>query len=185
MLWIIWTAVALAGGILVEAQVPVEVLVEDRPYVKMFYPGQARFDWELGTVEVTLMIQGKPRKISVEVPETGYIRVIAGRHGVSHDTPPEQTAAATESQVIFRAVGREPVQLRLGAQRHVVAPQQEFTTTLTTGKHAVEVRNLDGTLIWARGHLNLSGQEDVIVQMLEGRLPEVIGLGSQFLSSGR
>lgn len=181
MLWMFFIAAAFGGGIVVDANLPVEVLIEDQPYVKMFYPGQARFERDAGPVTLTLMVQGKPQRLNVEVPATGYAQIIVGRNGVSNGAPVPESTQEITSEVVFRTMGQETIQLRIGKERHIITPGKEFATVLSKGKHRIELRNIDGTLIWARGHLDLSGQQDVVVQMLAGRLPEVVGQGSQFL----
>ena len=185
MLWILWIAAAVAGGMVIDAEVPVQVLVNDRPYVQMYHPGQSRFDYKPGPAEVTLLINGKPKRLAVTIPETGHLQLIVGRNGISHAQEDNKTPASTETEVVFRAMGTEAVQVRLGEKRHIISPDAAFSTSLTTGRHLIEVRNNDGTLIWAKGQLELSGLENVVVQLAEGRMPEVIGNGSQFLTRSR
>jgi hypothetical protein len=184
MFLIFYAVMALAGGVIIDAEVPVELRVEGRPYLTLLYPAQARFEHPKGATELTLFVNGVPRKITVQIPETGHVRVVVGRNGVSHSTPDDDTPVAKDSTVVFRAIGLESVQLRIDGERHFVSPKQPLSVKLTTGRHPMEVRNNEGTLIWAKGILELSGRENVVVQMTEGRMPEVVGSGSQFLTKG-
>jgi len=183
MIWMLLTALAFGGGVVVDAKVPVEILVDDQPYAKLFYPAQVRLDRKSGPVRLTLMIQGNAKNIDVAIPKSGYAQVVVGRNGVSNGAPIQEATTGEDSKVVFRTMGLETIQLRLGKERHIITPGKEFSVALSKGKHRLELRNMDGTLIWAKGHLDLSGQEDVVVQMLAGRMPEVVGQGSQFLTT--
>ena len=185
MIWNLFLASALAGTVIIDNEIPVELRIEERTVMKLLYPSQARFEHEAGETPLTLLINGKPKQITVDIPKTGAVRVVVGRNGISHTVNKTPTEAKENTQVVFRALGVEPLQLRLGTVRQVVTPDEEFSTTLPTGRHPIEIRNLDGTLLWATGQLELSGYEEVVVQLVEGRMPEVIGHGSQFYTRGR
>ena len=185
MIWNLFLASALAGTVIIDNEIPVEVRIEQRTVMKLLYSAQARFEHSPGKTQLTLLVNGKPKEIAVDIPETGSVRVIVGRNGISHTVDQTPVEAKEQTEVVFRALGSEPLQLRLGTKRHIVTPDAEFSTTLPTGRHPIEVRNLDGTLLWAAGQLELSGLEQVIVQLVEGRMPEVIGHESQFYTRGR
>ena len=185
MIWLLFLASALAGNVIIDNEVPVEVRIEQRTMMKLLYPSQARFEYAAGPTQLTLLVNGEPKNIAIQIPEDGDVRVVVGRNGISHTTDAKPTVAQKETAVTFRALGVEPIQLRLGNKRHVVTPDEEFSTTLQSGRHPVEIRNLEGTLLWAAGQLELSGLENVVVQLIEGRMPEVVGKGSQFYVRGR
>ena len=184
MLWIFWITIALGGGIVVDAEVPVEVRIEEQPYVKMYYPGQARFEWTPGTVDVTVLINGKANVLTLLVPEIGHVQIIAGRNGLSHDKTVTPLPVAESTGVIFRTSGPDSIQIRLNKARHQVSPGLDLAHSLPSGKHNIEIRNSAGTIIWARGQLDLSGREDVVVQLSAGKMPEVVGLDSHFIAAG-
>lgn len=184
MIWYIFVISAFAGGFMVDAKVPVEVRIAEQSYLKLYYPGQARMEYPAGPVDITLMVNGHPSIINVEIPTEGYTQLVVGRNGTSISEQRVTTEAKASSPVTFRAVGLESMQIRLNNAKHTVAPEKEMQHTLATGTHKLEIRNEAGTLVWAKGILNVSGKEPVIIQLSEGRLPEVIGLESDFSSSG-
>ena len=184
MIWYFFVISAFAGGFIVDAQVPVELRIGEQAYVKLYYPGQTRMEFASGEVDMTVLVNGNPSSVRMNIPETGYAQLVVGRNGTSIADKTIHAEIMAESPVTFRAVGRESVQIRLNNQKHLVSPEREFKQTLATGTHKLEIRNEGGTLVWAKGVLNVSGKEPVVLQLSEGRLPEVIGLDSEFSSSG-
>jgi hypothetical protein len=47
----------------------------------------------------------------------------------------------------------------------------------------MSLRNGGGTVIWVRGELHIDG-DGAIVQLADGRMPEVLGQGGQFVAEG-
>ena len=184
MIWYFFVISAFAGGFIVDAQVPVELRIGEQTYVKLYYPGQTRMEYAPGDVDMTVLVNGNPSTVRMDIPESGYAQLVVGRNGTSVAERTTQSEVKAESPVTFRAVGRESMQIRLNNTKYSVSPDHELKQTLSTGTHKLEIRNEEGTLVWAKGVLNVSGKEPVVLQLSEGRLPEVIGLDSEFSSSG-
>jgi hypothetical protein len=72
-------------------------------------------------------------------------------------------------------VGGGSAQVRVDGARHHLSGGDRITLTLAPGPHAMSVRSQDGTSVWAAGTLSVSGGAPVIVQIAEGRMPEVGG----------
>src|SRR5262245_17762376 len=103
MLSFLLAPLAAAGTVVVDARIPVEGWRSDRLVGEVAMPAELHIPADVGPVEVTLMIGGKPVKETVEVPATGAALVIVGRTGVTTGVRemPVPTAASTSSQVEF------------------------------------------------------------------------------------
>jgi hypothetical protein len=55
---------------------------------------------------------------------------------------------------------------------------------LPVGEHPMSLRSSDGTSVFARGVLTVSGGKDLVVQVTEGLMPETSGEGISFSSGG-
>ena len=87
------------------------------------------------------------------------------------------------------ARGRPPswrlsAQLRIGKQRLNIDAGQSTSLTLSPGDHVISLRNHDGTVIWAQRTLHVGAQEGLVVQLSDGRMPELFGAGRFHPSGG-
>jgi hypothetical protein len=186
MLTLLLPAIALAGELVIDAKVPVEVRMGNQPLAQTYVPALLRLPAPTGPAELQIFVDGAPHKLHVEIPEVGESWVIAGRTGLSTEqrvvAPPEVVALV---QVEVRAVGKETVLVQVGNERHLIRPDSASTLELPPGRHAVKVRSADATVIWATGHLDLDGTSPVRMQVSDGRMPEVSGPGVRWTSGGR
>jgi len=190
-MWILLFAqFALAGTVVIDARVPVEVWIDGALIGELAAPAQLYVEAPTGAVAVTLLIGGQPQKETVQVPEVGKALVIVGRTGVTTGTiEPEVAAAAaggaaaapdpsaTSSLVEFRSAAREDVLLVVGKERVTLAPGTTRKFDLTHGTTQLSLRDSSGTVVWAHGTLDVVG-DGLIVQVADGRLPEISGAGS-------
>ncbi len=137
------------------------------------WPGRLAFDVAPGDHVVRVWIGGNPVDMEVEVVSEEEVLVIAGRTGVSVSDSAAPPPATTAVDVSMRVVGVPAVQLRLDDARHVVKAGADATFTLAPGTHKLSVRSADGTAVWSNGVLEVRGP--AVVQLSEGRLPEVSG----------
>lgn len=169
---------ALAGTLVLDAKVPTELRSEGSQLVQIYVPGEVRLELGSGIIDLIVFRNGNPETVRVEIPEEGEARLIVGKAGVSAPAPSEAAATprevAPETNVEFRTVGSIAVMVQLDQKRIRVSPGTPHTLTLPTGTHAIKVRSSDGTVIWAQGNLDLGGH-DTVVQLTEGRGPEVSG----------
>jgi hypothetical protein len=166
------------GSLVVDARVPVEVMVNGAKLAALYAPGEARFRVEAGHHRLSLWTNGTPTAVELDVAEATEARVLVGRTGVTTSTGP--VAAPAPADVVpveFRVVGTPAAQVRVGDGRQVVQAGRAFTLALTPGPHPLSVRSEDGTAIWATGTLEVTGAP-VVVQIAEGRVPEVSGSAS-------
>jgi hypothetical protein len=168
----------VAGALVVDARVPVEILVNGAKLASLYAPGESRFQVEVGHHRVSLWTNGKPTDVELDVAEGQEARVLVGRTGVTTSSGPISTPPAADAVAVeFRVVGTPGAQVRVDDGRHAVQSGRTFTLELAPGAHPLSVRSADGTAIWATGTLQVTGSP-VVVQIAEGRVPEVSGSGS-------
>jgi len=166
------------GPMVVEAHVPVELMVDGVKLAQLWYPGTARFDIVGGSHVVRVYVDGNPQDVNVDIQPGSETHVLVGRTGVSVTKAETQPASDVDAvSVELRVVGGGAAQIRVDGERHHLSGGDRLTLTLPPGSHAMSVRSSDGTAIWAAGTLSLTGGAPVVVQIAEGRLPEVGGPG--------
>jgi hypothetical protein len=180
-------SLALAGTLVVDANVPTEVRVDGRLIVEIYEAGVFRTDVPAGSHEVVVYLSGEGTRQSLLLPEQGEVVVGVGRTGVSWPAAARSAVAVAApdgpGSVSFRSVAREDVVVTVGRARHLVPAGGTLDLELAAGDHAVSVRSGDGTVVWARGHLTVTGP-GLIVQLNDGRMPETLGEGGRFTPDG-
>jgi hypothetical protein len=171
--------VAQPGGpMVVEARVPVELMVDGVKIAQLWYPGTARFDIVGGPHVVRVYVDGNPQDVSVEIQPGHETHVLVGRSGISVTKAEVAAPGPVDAvSVELRVVGGGAAQVRVDGARHTLSGGDRLTLSLPPGPHAMSVRSSDGTAIWAAGTLSLTGGAPVVVQITEGRMPEVGGPG--------
>lgn len=166
------------GALRIDARIPADIVVDGSRMAQLYTAGQLEVAVPTGLHEVFITTNGVQRRIEVSVPSGGVARVLVGRNGLSGDLLREEPEAVEATPVEFRATGDEGIEVRIGRQSLRVAPGSSSVIELAPGEHPCTLRNLDGTVIWARGTLHVAGAEVVVVQFTEGRAPEISGEGS-------
>jgi hypothetical protein len=179
-MWTLFLSSAFAGQLVVDAAVPAEVVINGQKAAELFFPGVLRLEVAPGQVPVTIFVDGKPQTVTIDVPNEGSAVLLVGKSGVTTGTPPDDVAAGAVVAVEFRVAGTEPLQLMVDDGRKSLSPGAVYKLSLASGDHKLSVRASDGTVIWARGTLALSGMgtAPVVVQIAEGRMPETTDGGA-------
>jgi hypothetical protein len=182
MIALLLASFALAGDLVVEARVPVELYVDGHPVAKLFQPGVLRTPLPSGEVEVGLFVDGRLEKRRVVLAEADAV-IVAGRTGLSWPEDslavPAGGGAAPEAvggTVSLRSVADEDIVVQLSRERHHLPVGGELSVEVPAGTHRMSVRSGDGTVIWANGTLSVFAA-GAIVQVSDGRMPEVLGGG--------
>lgn len=162
------------GTLVVDAAIPVEVAVDGRPVAQIFQASVVHIPVRIGSRKVTLLLNGAPTRLLVDVADEGESQIIVGKTGIT-TRQAAPTDAADEAPVELRIVGDEGLRLTLDNQRYRLSPGDSQTLELTRGDHTVEIRSGDGLALYARGDLLVHGTGPVVVQLSAGRAPEVIG----------
>ncbi|MBA2319981.1 MAG: hypothetical protein H0V89_02395 [Deltaproteobacteria bacterium] len=173
------------GLVFVEAHVPTEIRINKRPVAQLYVPATIEIAAPIGEQELTVLVGGESHVFPMTVPSAPDRAVVMiGRSGTtvrSEAKPPPGVAAQVPLEL--RGVGPGPVQIRIANERYRVESGATVGLSLLAGEYPISVRSTDGTAIWATGRLTVSGGDLVIVQLTEGRLPEVSGAGV-FVANG-
>ncbi|MBX2798812.1 MAG: hypothetical protein KTR31_14145 [Myxococcales bacterium] len=166
--------------LVVDSKVPAEVLVDGQKLAQLWAPGEVAFQIIPGAHALRLYTNGDASDFPLVLAAGGEVRVMVGRTGISLDDSADPTAASDdEAQTVpveFRTMGRG-VQLRLDRQRITLTEGERKSVELAPGNHRLSVRSQDGTVIWANGTLEVQRGASLVVQVAEGRMPELSGSG--------
>ena len=168
---------AQAGTVRVETTVATEVRMAGIPIVKTYSAGTVSLpDIAPGLHDFEVYRYGKARSISVEVPETGTVRLMVGEDTLTTDTPPPP-ASTNAPEVRMKASAGQRFSILVDGKRSALlhADRPLMFDQLAPGSHTVEVRSIDNLTIWARGTLDLQPGDELELLIAEGRLPEVFG----------
>jgi hypothetical protein len=181
-------ATAVAGEVVIDARVPAEIEVERQKWATLLRPGVVRFSASPGTLAMVVYVDGDPQPVAVTVPATGAATVLIGRSGVTGGVDVKVGAAAADAVVGPAAVevrnsGARPVMVRVDGVAYTIDPRSPLSWSMPAGIYRFEVRDVAGRAVWARGRLQVGGGP-VVVQVSEGRFPEVSGDRSTFTPDG-
>lgn len=173
-----------AGGLTIDAKVPAEIRLDGHIVGQFFVPGRLEVPVEPGEHKLAVVRDGKPEELAVRVPDEGAV-VVVGKTGTTLGPALAADRADPHApvEVEVRVSGNTPVQLRLGDQRFDLSPGRVIKVELPVGTHGFSFRNRSGTLIWAKGELELAGGP-VVMQIAEGRMPELSGDARIFGDAG-
>ena len=168
---------AHAGTVRVETTVATEVRMAGVPIVKTYSAGTVSLpDVAPGLHDFEVYRYGKARSISIEVPETGTVRLMVGEDTLSTDTPPP--AESTTAPVVqLKATTGQRFSILVDGKRSALlhADRPLMFDHLGPGAHEIEVRSIDNLTVWTRGTLDLQPGDELQLVIAEGRLPEVFG----------
>lgn len=186
MLWALLVGIALGGEVVVEAKVPTEVWMAGQKIAENSYPCQVRFEAPDGEVDLLLVVNGANNTVKVTVPTTGAALVHVGRTGITtgHTDAPTLAAGQTATRVQFRSAAREDLVLYVDGGKHELSPAAVLSIDLDLGDHKVSLRSRDGTIVYATGLLRVEG-DGLVVQLADGRMPEIAGDGGSFSPGNR
>lgn len=176
------------GSLLVDAKVPAEILIDGERIGQLFVATELRVAVPAGAHTLSVVREGRPEDLTVDIVEAADTVLVVGRNGTSVGSRLEELAVQDDPDALVavdvRVTGEARLQLRLGGSRFDLVPGQAMTLHLPQGSHPVSLRNHNGTVVWATGSLVLKGGDTAVVQLAEGRLPELSGYG-RFVSTGR
>lgn len=158
-----------------DCKVPAEILVDGVKVGQLWFPGSATWKVAAGPHHVRIYVAGQPTEHPVSTVADASYTFLVGRTGTTMSNTTTAAPAATGPvRVGVRVVGAQAAQVRIDDRRETVVAGQELVLELPTGTHPLSLRSAEGTAIWSTGVLELTGGP-VILQVSEGRMPEVSG----------
>lgn len=167
---------ALAGDLVVDASVPLELRDGNRLVARTWAPTTFRLPrLDAGPHLLSITAGGSDRSLTAQVPDAGGIKVIVGKAApVTEDLPAVEAPSTT---LELRAASGQQFALILDGKRTVV-----FTDVyplrlegLAAGDHHVELRSDDLLTIWAHGTLTLPDKGRVVLNADRGAPLDVLG----------
>ena len=172
------------GTLHIDAKLPAEVLVDGAKIAQLWHPGALTVAVSAGPHTLRIYTHGDPEDFPVQIEPDAQTRVVVGRTGITLDSLAAAPAdPATPVAVELRSVGGS-AQVRLADRRIELDNGERVSVQLAPGDHRMSVRSRDGTVIWATGVLEVGVGEGLVVQVAEGRLPELSGAGRFHASGG-
>ncbi len=168
----------LGGRLVVQTKLPAEVLVDGAKLAQIWAPATVMFDIEAGPHELRVYTQGEPTNLPIVLKAGKELSVVVGRTGITLEESAVASAPADAATVPveFRCVGA-PLQIRLDRERLQLAEGDKVSVDLAPGRHEMSVRNAAGTVMWATGTLEVQPRRGLVVQVSDGRMPELFGPG--------
>lgn len=170
------------GHLVLDARLPMELLVDGQPLAQLYKAGEVRLELLAGTRRIRVYTNGLPNDLDIVVPQDGEVHLLAGRSGVTVGNAaravPVEVAATTEIPVQVRMTDNTGARLHVDQHRYEIGAGAQLDLSLPSGSHDVSIRSENGTVVWAHGTLMVTGPDPVVLQLSEGRLPEVSGKGS-------
>lgn len=173
---------AQAGEFVADVKVPARLSIDGEIVAEVYRESLLRVPYPDGDHKLVVTTEGVPKTFPITIDPDVPVVVLVGRSGttVGSDDPAPRPMAVGESNVRFRVSGRDRLMVQVGKQRILVSPGSGVSLSLAAGEHDLSVRSPDGTTIFTRGVLTVSGGTDLVVQLAEGKLPETAGEGLTF-----
>lgn len=179
-------ALTLAGSLLIQTSVPAEVHLDGAKVFESFEATHASLpDVPAGPHQIVVYRDGVGRKLDVEVPREGVLRVLVGAESLDTDQAAARPASATPRVELRAAAGQSFALILDGARTTNLSSKAPLTLDqLTPGEHTFELRSANMQTIWVRGTLLLKAGDDLIIRAAEGRMIEVFGRDSAWVPEG-
>ncbi len=179
------TTLALAGapepepGLLaIDARLPAEVLVDGRPIAEIYVASRVEIEVPAGPHALKIYTNGTPEQLDVVVPSGEALRVVVGRTGLSVSAERPEPAGTAPVAVQFRMTDPTGARVYLDERRLRLPSGGQLDLDLDPGDHRLALRSEDGTVVWASGTLFVEGPDPLVIQVSEGRMPEIVGQGA-------
>lgn len=168
------------GQVMIDARLPSEIRIDGKVMGQLFVKGRLTVDIPVGQHEVVVITNGLTRAITVDIGLIGRTVVLVGRTGLTstHQVPDDVDEG--EATVELRVAGSQPMLVAVDDQRWRLDPRSTKTVKIPVGEHKMSVHSGDGYTLFARGRIELTRSDIAIVQLSEGRMPEVSGVGASF-----
>lgn len=169
-------AIAFAGELRIETEVPVDLLVDGHPAAKLFGPGELTVELVDGEHTLTVYRGDGAEELPFEVGPDGTTVRIGTTLLESSATPEPTPADSTTGEVVLRLVEGRGATIIWAGERHALAQDGSLRfEALDPGEYEVEARSADMTYIWMRGTVTVEAGDELVLALSEGRAPECFG----------
>lgn len=169
-------AQVLAGELVVETEVPIDLTIDGRPSAKLY--GASTLTLELPDGEHVLYVYRGEGKETLKVligEQTTRVRVGSSLLEASA-SPPKAPTDATTGQVEVRMVNGPGATIIWDGARHPVSRDGTLRLPdLAPGQYTIEARSADMTYVWLRGTVTVEAGDEVVLALSEGRPAECYG----------
>lgn len=169
---------ARAGTVLIDTATPVDIRLDNQPVMRTFGAAKVSLpDIAAGERVFVVYREGKPQRVTVDVPEKGTVRLLVGETSLSTDRPPEEQVSEEPPVLELKAAAQQDFSVVVDGRRLavLVAGHPLRLAELGVGTHELELRSADLLTIWARGTLDLQPGDELSMSIAEGRDVEFFG----------
>ena len=170
-------APALAGTVVVDATLPVEVRLNGVPVVQTFGASTVTLPGvPAGRQSFTVYRSGSPTAIDIDVPESDPVRLVVTADTLTSDRAPTPDPGVAPRIELTAATGQRFAVVLDGRRFAVLTSQQALRIDdLAPGEHQLELRSADHLIVWVRGTLTIQPGDDLRLSVSEGRMVDVFG----------
>ncbi len=181
MLLTLLCGAALAGDLVVDAAVPVEVRSQGAALVSVLSHARVRvLDLPPGSQSIELSRDGKVQTVTVSIPDQGAALITVGEGGavVAKDPAPPVVVPSLE----LRAAGDQRFATVIDGERILTwsGVHPVVLEGLAPGARELQLRSADLLTIWARGTLSVEPIDRLIGTLNAGRALSVLGRSGAF-----
>ncbi len=167
----------LAGELVVESELAVDLFVDGRPAAKLYGPGILHLEFPDGEHDLTVYRGNGGEQLPVTLgAEPTLVRIGSTLLEASAAPLVEKEADASTGSVQMRLVQGPPVTLIWEGERHPIPRDGTLTfADLEPGEYRIEARSADLTYVWMRGTVHVQAGDEVVLALSEGRPTECFG----------
>ena len=167
---------SLAGDLVVDASVPMELRDGNRVVARTWTPTQLRLPGlSEGPHLLAITAAGNDRSLTAQIPKSGGLKLTVGASAPTTADLPVVEPPTTALEL--RAASGQQFALILDGKRTALFTDASPLRLegLTAGDHRIELRSEDLLTVWARGRLTLPDKGKVVINADRGAPLDVMG----------
>lgn len=167
---------ALAGDLVVDASVPMELRDGNKLVARTWAPAHLRLpDLNGGPHLLSISAGGSDRSLTAQMPDVGGLRLVVGTGApTTEELPP--LATQTTTLELHATAGQQFALILDGKRTALFTGNSPLRLEgLAAGDHTIEVRSDDLLTVWARGRLTLPDKGKVVLNVDRGTPLDVLG----------
>jgi len=167
----------LAGELVIETELAVDLFVDGRPAAKLYGPGVLQLELPDGDHDLTVYRGNGGEQLPVTVgTEPTRVRIGSTLLEASAAPTVETPVDATTGNVEMRLVDGPAVTLIWEGEQHPIPRGGTLIfSDLEPGEYRLEARSADLTYVWMRGTVRVEAGDQVVMALSEGHPAECFG----------